>query len=378
MSAFLLFYTYLGYTGLLYVVSRLYARPVKKEDILPNISLVIVAYNEEAVLGRKLENALSLDYPPDLLEVVVISDGSTDGTNELIRGAAEADSRVRAMISPTNQGKDACLAQFVPELTRDLLVFSDANSFYEKDLLRIIARPFADEEIGFVTGTTMYTGADAGRETAGLGLYSRLERMTKHLESHIGSCVGADGAVFAIRSRLFQMTASDVMNDLTLPLAIVQQGYRGILETDAVCYEEETAGMGAAFKRQLRIVNRTIKTLYRFKSLFNLFRFPLFSFQLLSHKGLKLLSPFFILLIFITNIFLLFQSLYYLLPMALQVAIAGLACIGFVSINKFRYNRFINAILTFIMTNSAILIAWITFLQKHDYRKWNTARNKQN
>lgn len=374
MSAFLLFYTYLGYTGLLYVVSKVYARPVKKNEILPSVSLVIVACNEEVVLGRKLENALSLDYPRDLLVVAVISDGSTDRTNEIIHAHAEADSRVRPMISPVNQGKDACLAQFVPELTSDLLVFSDANSFYEKDLLRTIAKPFADEDIGFVTGTTFYMGADGGKETAGLGLYSRLERITKHLESRIGSCVGADGAVFAIRTGLFRMTASDVMNDLTLPLTIIQQGYRGILEPDAVCYEHETHDMEAAFKRQVRIVNRTIRTLYRNRSLFNVFRYPLFSIQLISHKGLKLLSPFIILVLFISSIALIFFNPYYVIPAALLLLTAVLACIGFSSSSELKSNPLLNSILTFTITNLAILKSWITLLQENDYRRWDTAR----
>ncbi len=347
-----------------------------KEDILPSISLVIAAYNEEAVLGRKLENALSLNYPPDLLEIVVISDGSTDKTNEIIHSYSNADSRVRALISPINQGKDACLAQYVPDLSSDLLVFTDANSFYEKDLLRIIARPFADEEIGFVTGSTLYKGAGSGKETAGLGLYSRLERMTKRLESRIGSCVGADGAIFAIRGPLFRMTASDVMNDLTLPLSIVQQGYRGVLEPDAVCREEEAAGTEAAFKRQVRIVNRTIRTLFRYRGLFNVFRFPFFSIQFLSHKGLKLFSPFLIFILFIANIALLFKHTYYWAPMSLQMAIVALGCIEFIAQGKLKHNSIINAVGTFLMTNLAIAKAWMALLEKDPYRTWNTARSE--
>ena len=141
-SIFFVLYAYIGYTGLLWVLSFFCKDRVERGEITPRVSVVISAYNEEQVIAKKIENTLNLDYPEDLLEIAIISDGSTDGTNKIIREYAEKDDRIKACMEPSNKGKTEGLNRNVPRLNGEIIVFSDANSFYDKDLVKRIIPPF--------------------------------------------------------------------------------------------------------------------------------------------------------------------------------------------------------------------------------------------
>lgn len=375
IGLFSVVYGFLGYPVFLWLVSFIKSDPVKKGDITPSVSLVISVYNEERILARKIENAFNLDYPRDLLEVAVISDGSTDRTNDIIREYEKKDSRIQACIVPTNRGKTACLNDFVPDLQGEIIVFSDANSFYDRELILNIVQVFADDRVGFVTGSTKYFANVKGKTIDATSLYSRLERFIKMLESRIGSCVGADGAVFAIRKHLYKPLRSYDINDFVIPLSIIKQGYRGVLDNGVYCREKAALKMKAEFRRHIRITNRTIRAIFNYADLLNPFKYPIFSFQLLSHKLVKFSIPLFMVLVLLSNIVLAVQgSHFYQVCLLLQMVFYGCAFIGWVAPVKSRMGRLFALCHSFVYINSAILWGWVTYFSGETYTTWAPVR----
>jgi len=341
---------------------------------MPSVSLVISVYNEERIVARKIDNTLELDYPSNLLEIAVISDGSTDGTNKIIQEYAQKGDRIRPFIVPTNKGKTACLNDFVPKLSGEVILFSDANSFYDKDLIRHIVRPFADGRVGFVTGSTEYFTSTEGMAIEATSLYSKLERLTKSLESKIGSCVGADGAVFAIRKELFTPMKPFDINDFVIPLMIIKGGYRGVLEESALCREEAAPEMQSEFRRQTRITNSTLRALFNHKELSNPFRYTLFAFELFSHKLMKLVTPFLMIIIFLTNCIMAPQNVFYVFMLGLQVFWYVLVYLGYRGEKTKNANRLTSMAYTFTLISLAMLKGWLTYLAGETYSTWSPER----
>lgn len=374
LSALAIFYAYAGYPLILWLISFFIKAPIKKSALTPSVSLVISAFNEEMILSKKLENALLLNYPENLLEIAVISDGSTDKTNKIIHHFAEQSDNIVPCIAPTNKGKTACLNDFVPQLKGEIIIFSDANSFYGKNLMRQIVRPFADPDVGLVTGSTRYIAPPEAESPSGAGLYSRLERLTKSLETKTGSCVGADGAVFAIRKSLFSPLQADDINDLVIPFHIVSKGYRGILEPSVFC-AEEAAGKTGELERQIRITTRTLRAILNHKHLLNPFEYPLFSFKLFSHKLMKYLVPFFMLALLTTNALLAFEGgTSYRIVLVLQGLFYACALIGFFQKPEVQKARMLRVCSIFLTVNIAYLVGWFKYLAGERYTAWKPQR----
>ena len=286
ISVFVLAYVVAGYPLLLRLLVTLRgARHVRQGDITPTLSFVISAYNEADVIRAKLQNALSLDYPADRREVVVISDCSDDGTDEIVREFAGQG--VRLVRQEERRGKTAGLNRTLPLLTGDIVVFSDANAMYEVDSLRKLVRNFADDQVGYVTGEARYLlGAQAAAD-AGERVYWGYEMELKRLETQLGSMVGGDGAIYAIRRPLWRTLPDDAINDFLNPLQIVEAGWRGIYEPEAVCYEETSGRFRSEYKRRVRIVSRSWRAVFQAAGVLNPFRVGLFSWCLVSHKVLR-------------------------------------------------------------------------------------------
>jgi len=339
----------------------------------PSVSLVISAYNEQDLLPKKMENALSLSYPQHLIEIAVTSDGSTDDTNKIIQDFANRYGSILPCISEQRKGKTACLNDFVPQLKGEIIIFSDANSFYDKELIRRIVRPFADPGIGLVTGSTTYVASLENKSTSGTGLYSGLEKLTKILETRTGSCVGADGAVFAIRKSLFSPLHPDDINDLVIPFQVLSKGCRGILEPSVFCTEEATAQTGE-FQRQVRITTRTLRAIFKHKHLLNPFQYPLFSFKLFSHKIMKFLTPFCLFTLLTTNVLLAVGSgTFYKIMLVLQGVFYGCALIGFLEKPEGQ-GSWIGNCRAFLMVNLAYLVGWFKYLAGETYTAWKPQR----
>lgn len=281
-------YPYLAYPLIAMLMSKVCARRWTRGDSLPGVSLIVSACNEENIIAEKLANSLSLDYPEELLEVIIASDGSTDRTNRIVRSCG--DSRVVLLEFSRRSGKTACLNHAVEMARGDVLVFTDANAMFPPETLRKIVRNFSDRQIGLVTGWTKYRST-SGDEGA-IGLYARLERSTKQWESLVSSCVGADGALFAMRKSLYRSLKAHDINDFVIPLNVVAQHRRVVLDPEVFCIEPPSGDEGREFRRQVRITSRTLGAIWRNTALMNPLAHGSFSLFLMSHKLVRLLTPF--------------------------------------------------------------------------------------
>jgi cellulose synthase/poly-beta-1,6-N-acetylglucosamine synthase-like glycosyltransferase len=368
-------FAYVGYPAVLWFLSRFRGpketRRAGQDTSPPSATLIISAYNEEDVIGAKIRNALLLDYPRELLEIVVVSDGSTDRTGETVSEFAEENVVLRQYEGRI--GKTACLNRALPLASGTIIVFSDANSTYEKSALRALLRPFHDETVGFVTGWTTYRPAE-GTAPASLGLYSRLELLTKELESRLGSCIGADGAIFAIRKELYLPLKDYDINDFVIPLSIVERGYRGVLQREAVCFETDAGSSKGEFYRQVRITSRTIRAIVNYRQLLNPFKFGLLSFELFSHKVCRFLVPLFAIILLVSNLLLAEYGGFFLIVLLAQGLFYAAAGAASLVPKGSLFSRMAEAARTFVVVNAAIAVAWVKYLQGEAYVTWSPTK----
>jgi cellulose synthase/poly-beta-1,6-N-acetylglucosamine synthase-like glycosyltransferase len=278
-------YVYVGYPILLWIITRLRQRAVLQDDVAPTVTLLVSAFNEARVIGSKLENALSLDYPSDRLEIMVISDASTDGTDSIVESFAERG--VKLLRMPKRQGKTAGLNAAVGEARGEIIVFSDANILYQKDVIQKLVRNFADSNIGCVTGNSCYAENFESAAHIQENNYWRYEQTIRSLESQLGSTVGGDGAIFAIRRDLYTHLPSDAINDLVIPLQIVARGYRAIFEPTAMGFEPSAGDFAGEFRRKRRIVNRSWRGVRSVAQVLDPRVVGIFAWQVWSHKVLR-------------------------------------------------------------------------------------------
>jgi len=365
-------YVYAGYPLLLICLRVLLPRkPVQAGSVEPHVTLVISAYNEAAVIENKLSNSLDLDYPRDRLDVLVVSDASDDGTDEIVAGFA--DRGVRLIRMPERGGKTLGLNEAVKNALGEIVVFSDANALYRRDAIRMLVRNFADPAVGAVIGESTYSAATNDSEQSESS-YWRYETAIKRLESDLGSVVGGDGAIYAIRKSCYWPMPADALSDFVNPLQIVQQGYRCVYEPAAVSVEEAAGSFDKEFRRKVRIVNRAWRAMVRLRHLLNPFRYGLFSLQLLSHKVLRWLVPVFLLALLAVNVALARTQALYAAALGLQIAFYLLAAVGYSLRHSGRMPFFVSIPFYFCLVNVASLRGVIDAYRGRSYTIWTPAR----
>ncbi len=305
ISLFLLIYPYLIYPFVLKILSNLFGANKKLAETngnWPAVTFIISAFNEAAVLDDKIRNTLDLDYPEDKLEIIVISDASDDGTDDIVKDWSKKEPRIKLVRQNERKGKSAGLNLGVAEAQGEAIVFSDANAMYKSDAIYELVKYFANPKIGYVMGAALYNDAGDNEATESEGLYWRFELFLKEMESRFYSVVGGDGAIYAIRRELFWTLKDDDINDFVNPLQIVSKGYRGIFNPQAICYEDAAEEFGKEFRRKRRIVNRSWRAVKRYISWFNPFRQFRFLFELFSHKVIRWFSMVILIAMFIANL----------------------------------------------------------------------------
>jgi len=283
-------YPYIVYPVLVRLFAAVRSRPPRRAEVEPSVTVVIAAYNEAEVIGDTVQNKLQQDYPDDKLRVVVVSDASDDGTDQIVDVLAASDSRVTLLRQEPRQGKTAALNRAIVSSSSDILVFSDANSRYAPDGIRKLVRFFADEHVGYVTGRMIYTDVAGQSAEDGGSAYMRYENQLRFHETQLGSIVGVDGGIDAARRSLYVPMRPDQLPDFVLPLSIVESGYRVVYEPDAILYEASLASGRSEFQMRVRVALRALWALWDKRKLLNPFLYPLFSWQLASHKLLRYLS----------------------------------------------------------------------------------------
>ncbi len=371
-ALFLVVYTYLIYPVLLWLLAA--GRKMPEYAPLsewPAVSLIIAAHNEEAVLRAKLENALAMDYPAERLDIIVVSDASTDDTDRIaaefaVRGVRLHRQEVRGgKTEAQNAGVRLARGQFV--------AFSDANSMYAPSALKRLLAPFADERIGCVCGELQYANPDEQGAGKGEGLYWRYEQFLKRRESLLSSALGANGAIYALRRELFVELPGDIISDFVAPLHAWRRGFRIAYEPTAVATEYSSGRFGDEFRRRRRIVSRSLYGLWTEAGVLNPFAHFFFAFQMFSHKLLRWFVPVWLLVVIAVNIPLA-ASEYYGLLLALQVAFYGLATLGLLLPERLGRYWLFYVPAYFTATNWGTLLGLLSFLMGRRHRVWQPAR----
>ena len=365
-------YVYAGYPLLLVVLSALGARrPVRTAETEPSVTLIVSAFNEAAVIAEKIRNSLALDYPREKIEIVVISDASDDGTDEIVGQFAAQG--VRLLRMNDRGGKTLGLNAGVRSANGEIVVFSDANAMYLPDAIRKMARNFADPQVGAVVGESTYADAEGGAQKSE-SLYWKYETGIKRLETQIGSTVGGDGAIYAIRRSLYRDMRADALSDFVNPMQIVMAGYRCIYEPQAQSVEEAAEGFEKEFRRKVRIVNRAWRATWTLPALLNPVRFGWFSLELISHKLLRWLMPVFLVAVLLLNVLLVERSPLYSWLLVLQLVFYALALAGYLTRGRPTQPRLLYVPYYFCLVNIASARGIIEAYRGRTYTTWATPR----
>jgi cellulose synthase/poly-beta-1,6-N-acetylglucosamine synthase-like glycosyltransferase len=361
-------FVYFGYPGILFVLSRIRPRPVQRKSVRPSVSVIIPAHNEEEVIGRKINNTLGVEYPRELLEILIVSDGSTDATNEIV--CSYKTSHVRLLPLP-RCGKAQALNQGAREAQGEILAFTDANTLLTRDSLLHLVSNFADPAVGGVCGNKKYASVEGGNVTAqGENLYWRWDKWQKALESRIGSIFASDGAFHAVRSNLFvPIEELAVADDIAISSRVVLQGYRLVYEPLAVVFEEAPTDSASEFQRKIRVVNHSIRAMIQLKGA--LWRSGFYSFELLSHKLFRYLVPFFLIFLFGANAALATTETPFRALLLLQIIFYVVALAGFFLRNQeIGRLRLFTVTYQFAMVNLAALLGVLSVLRGTRFGMW--------
>ena len=368
------FYTYLGYLCLLTLITRFRRRPVRQTDATPQVTMLTAAYNEEDAIEEKIRNCLAQDYPSEKLEILIASDSSTDRTDEIV--TRYASDGVRLIKQPERRGKTAALNLTLAHATGEILIFSDATTHFPMDTVSKLVRNFGDPSVGCVGGELSFRLPRQTRVGSEVSLFWRYEQFLRRKESEFNTLIGVSGCVFAMRRELAEPLREDLIEDFVFPLKVAGRGYRVVYEREAVAYEDTTLTSEQEFQRKVRVVCGGINALWHMKSLLNPFRHPLLSFQLLSHKMCRWISPFWLMTLFISNCWLIPQHLGYTILATLQTAFYAMAVVK----NMLRGRRMIPAFFRvpyyFCLINSAVLVAAVRTLRGQPMVLWTPVRTR--
>jgi biofilm PGA synthesis N-glycosyltransferase PgaC len=351
-------HAYAGYPLWLWLRSHWARHPVHRGPEELSVTAVMVVRNEEGVLARKLENLLSLDYPQDRFDIVVVSDGSTDGTAAII-AEFEQCPRVRALIKQEAQGKAAGLNDAMQLVTGRLVLFTDARQQIERGALRFLVENFADAEVGAASGELMLGDPATGEARTGTGAYWYIEKKVRQLESASGSVVGATGAIYCARRNLFEaLPAATILDDVLIPMMIVSRGARVILDSRARAWDSPDLGQKREFMRKVRTLSGNYQLLQLAPWLLSA-KNPI-RFEFVSHKLLRLAVPFALLALLAASFFL--PQSFYRAALITQITFYGLSLAAVTKLRIGPLSRPANAARTFLILNSAAVVAFVNFV----------------
>ncbi|MBI5031553.1 MAG: glycosyltransferase family 2 protein [Chloroflexi bacterium] len=373
VAVLLIAYTYIVFPGIVWLRKIFLTRPYKSAEIFPAVSLIIAAHNEARRIGAKVQNILSLDYPCAQLEVIIASDGSNDDTDAIVRSYSKQGVR---LLSLPRVGKAGALNAAVEASNGTILVFSDANSMLEPGAIRALVRPFADPQVGGVAGNQCYVDTNkSGTSAEGERSYWNLDRQLKQSQSQAGSAISATGAIYAIRRSLFRPVPPGVTDDFVTSTSVIAQGYRLVFAPEAIAREPVANTSQAEFHRKVRVITRGLRAVWVMRELLNPFKHGFYAIQLFSHKVMRRLVVFPLLLLVLASPLLWEEGLLYQAAMLAQVAFYGCAVLGIIFAQKRLGRLKLFAIpYFFCMVNAASLIATWNVLRGHRIDRWEPQR----
>jgi poly-beta-1,6-N-acetyl-D-glucosamine synthase len=383
-SLFIVFYSYIGYGILLWVLVKIKKSVQGKPKLessdyqLPPVALVVAAYNEEDYIREKIQNSLDLDYPKELLEIIFVTDGSTDATPSII---SEYEG-VRLLHQEGRKGKSAAMNRSIQFIQSPIIVFCDANTLLNRECISEIVKHYRDPKVGGVAGEKkiLQEGINTAAAT-GEGLYWKYESFLKKLDSELYSAVGAAGELFSIRKELFiPAPEGTIIEDFVQSLTVCTKGYVLRYETNAYAAEAPSASMKDEMKRKVRICAGAFQAMALLKELFNPIKHPILAFQFISHRVLRwTICPLALIFLLFSNIILVFttQNILYLLFLVSQLLFYTLAITGWILANKEIRVRVLYIPFYFLFMNFAVLLGFRRYLQNKQSVLWEKANRQK-
>lgn len=357
-SAAVIAYCYIGYPVYLWLRSHFSPRPVRRGVAEPTVSALMVVRNEESLVATKLKNVLALQYPPSKLEVVVVSDGSSDGTPAIL-GQFTQDPRVRAIIKTAPCGKACGLNDAVQSARGDVLLFTDARQQIEPGALNYLIENFADPAVGAASGELMLGDPANGETGRGMGMYWQVEKKIRELESASGSVPGATGAIYCARRVLLEpLPEGTILDDVLLPMQVVRKGFRIVFDSRARAWDSPDLGGSREFARKVRTLSGNYQLIQLAPWLLtadNQIRF-----EFISHKLSRLIAPFALLGLLISSLFL--PAPLYRAALIAQLVFYVLSIVALSGVRIGPLSRLADMARTFVVLNSAALVAFVNFV----------------
>ena len=373
LCAAVVVYVYAGYPLLLLIASTFRSRPIKKSKIWPTVSVIITAYNEERALARKLENTLSLDYPKELVEIIVASDCSTDQTDEITRSFESQG--VRLHRQPNRFGKTSAQNAAVEKARGDIIIFSDATTLYEPNVLKVMMPSFADPTVGCVAGRLIYVDPSSTNVGRGARSYWGYESFLKRHESKVCSLIGASGCLYAVRRSAYVPMYDEACSDFLIATKMMEQDLRAVYEPLAVCFEETNRAPGKELQMRVRVITQTFTDLWRHRGMMNPLRSGFYAIQLISHKVLRYLVPFLLLIMVLCSAMLAAHSVLHF------SVLIGVLLFGLIALVAWRVelSNIPSSVLPlpyyFVLANLASMLAVYKFVTGERYARWEPIRD---
>ena len=382
VALFLVFYTFFGYGILLFAmvkIKRLLGAKKRARytfDELPSCTLIVAAYNEADFIEEKIKNTLALNYPAGKLKFIFVTDGSSDNTPELVAKYLE----IKLLHSSARLGKISAVHRSILEVETDLIAFTDANTFLNADALVLMCQHYADPKVGAVAGEKRVMIEESADATAGEGFYWKYESKLKEWDSELYSVVGAAGELFSLRKDQYEPVPSNsVLDDFMISMRIAEKGFVIVYEPQAFAQETSSANVSEELKRKVRIAAGGIQSIIWLKALLNPFKFPVLSFQYISHRVLRwTITPFLMILAFLLNFIIVLQGapvLYWVLFVA-QVLFYGSAYLGKVLEDKKVRVKLLFVPYYFCMMNYAVFAGLIRYFRGSQSVIWEKAVRK--
>jgi cellulose synthase/poly-beta-1,6-N-acetylglucosamine synthase-like glycosyltransferase len=371
ISAVLLLYVYAGYPILVYLVGVLWPKTVKKGKTEPRVTILITAFNEEAVIREKLENTLKIDYPQDKLEILVASDGSTDRTDMIVREFA--GSGVKLFRQEGRAGKTVTQNNAVERATGEIILFSDATTTYGSDVLQAVLPAFADPEIGCVAGRLVYVDDVNSNVGKGAKRYWGYETFLKIAESNACSLIGASGCLYAVRRSAYEPMYAEACSDFLICTAIYRKGLRSVFEPDAVCFEQTNQLANDEMRMRVRVISQTFTDLWRNRDMLNPFKSGFYAVELISHKALRYAVPLILFALLVPSL-MLTDTWIYQLAVVLQVVFYAGAAGGWLVERTGKRLSLLAIPFYFVLANLASVIGFYKFLRGERYATWEPIR----
>jgi cellulose synthase/poly-beta-1,6-N-acetylglucosamine synthase-like glycosyltransferase len=384
LGALVVLYTYLGYPLAVAALARARRRRVRRGEIQPSVSVVMAVWNEAGTLERRILNLLDQFYPPDKLEIVVVSDGSRDATDEILQRIAAEQPRVRPVLLARNQGKAVALNEGVAAATGELIVFADARQHFAPNAIRKLAKNFVDPRVGSVSGELELLTAPRDPTTAvaaNVGLYWRYEKWIRKNESAFGSMLGATGAIYAIRRELFRpLPPGTLLDDFLVPMRIVLAGRRAVFDGRAIATDRVSTRAGQEFSRKVRTLAGNFQAFALEPGMLLPWSNPATWLQVWSHKVLRLLVPWALLAMLPASLALAWDDPLLGLLACAQIVFYGLAFIGWLAERRGRPSpsRLIGLPYTFTVLNLAAAVGLVVWLRGGSSRRvWRKAYGQE-